>query len=255
MPARVETYDVLGVKVSVLNLDRAESVITDMISRRKKGYVCVAPVSMVMDCQEDPVYRQIVNSADLVTPDGMPIAWLGRCAGHKEVRRTYGPDLMEQLCDHGRAKGFKHFFYGATPEICDKLELSLKARFPGLNVVGKFAPPFMRQAERLSVDLLRQINGAAPDIIWVGLGAPKQDYWNVLNRSALEAPVLIGIGAAFDFLSGVKPQAPRWVQSLGLEWLFRLCSEPRRLWRRYLIGNTHFLWLLFLSALRKKDQI
>ncbi len=248
---RVETYDVLGVKISVVNPARAEAVVTDMIARRSKGYVCVAPVSTVMDCQRDPVYRQIVNNADLVTPDGAPIAWLGQLAGHKGVGRTYGAELMERLCDHGRPLGWKHFFYGATPDVCDKLEHCLKGKFPGINIVGKFAPPFLPQAERLDKDVLALINAVQPDIIWVGLGAPKQDFWSVLNCLQLDAPVLIGIGAAFDFVAGVKPRAPRWMQVLGLEWLFRLCCEPRRLWRRYLIGNTQFLWLLLVNCFRK----
>ena len=252
MPPRVETYDVLGVRISALDPAKAEEAIAAMIAHRQRGYVCVAPVATVMDAQKDLVYRQIVNGADLVMPDGAPIAWLGYFAGYHQVRRTYGPALMERLCDHGRALGWKHFFYGGTPEVCDKLESSLKARFPGLNVVGKFAPPFMSQAERLDRELVAQINALQPDIIWVGLGSPKQDVWNVLNRLTLDAPVMIGIGAAFDFLSGKKPQAPRLMQVLGLEWLFRLCCEPRRLWRRYLIGNAQFLGLLLINALKRK---
>jgi N-acetylglucosaminyldiphosphoundecaprenol N-acetyl-beta-D-mannosaminyltransferase len=252
MAISVETYDVLGVKISAVDPHRAEEVIADMIVRRQKGYVCVAPVSTVMDGQKDPAYRQIINSADMVTPDGAPIAWLGRLAGHEHVRRTYGPDLMLRLCDHGRARGWKHFFYGGTPEVCDKLGHCLKAGFPGLQVVGKVSPPFMPKAMPLDKELAAQINAAQPDIIWVGLGAPKQDFWNVLNRAALDAPVLIGIGAAFDFLSGMKPQAPRWMQNMGLEWLFRLCCEPKRLWRRYLIGNSQFLGLLLVQCLKRK---
>ena len=252
MANRTETYDVLGVKISAVNPQKAEEIVSDMIARRSKGYVCVAPVSTVMDCQKDPVYHQLVNNADLVTPDGAPIAWLGRLAGRKDVARTYGAEFMERLCDHGRPLGWKHFFYGATPEVCDKLEHCLKEKFPGLNVVGKFAPPFMPRAERLDQELVKRINASQADIIWVGLGAPKQDYWNVLNRLALDAPVLIGIGAAFDFIAGVKPRAPRWMQVLGFEWLFRLCCEPRRLWRRYLIGNTQFLGLLFINCFKRK---
>ncbi len=240
----IETYDVLGVKISALNLDKAEQAVASMIAGREKGYVCVAPVSTVMDCRKDPAYREIVGKASLVTPDGAPVAWLGRMAGHKDVRRTYGPDLMERLCDRGRAFGWRHFFYGGTTQACDKLERVLKAKVPGLDIVGKLSPPYMARAGHAEADVVRFINAARPDIIWVGLGAPKQDFWSAINRDALDAPVLIGIGAAFDFLSGMKPQAPRWMQGAGLEWLFRLCCEPRRLWRRYLLGNTLFVWLL-----------
>ena len=252
MPARVETYDVLGVNISVLNPARAESVISQMIAQRQKGYICVAPVSTVMECQDDPLYLRIVNSADLVTPDGAPIAWLGRLAGHKDVERTSGPALMEQLCDDGRVLGWKHFFYGATVDVCDKLENHLKERFPGIHIVGKMAPPFTLRAERADKDVIAAIDQAKPDIVWIGLRAPKQDFWSVLNRTSLEAPVLIGVGAAFDLLSGEKPRAPRWMQQAGLEWLFRLCSEPQRLWRRYLIGNTRFIGLLVKQHFGKK---
>lgn len=251
MAARVATYDVLGVKISAVDLAKAEDVVAGMVTHREKGYVCVAPVATVMDCQDDPAYLRIINAADMVTPDGVPIAWLGRRAGHRAVARTYGPDLMERLCDHGRAAGWKHFFYGATPAICDKLEACLKARFPGLNVVGKVSPPYMPKAGRVTPDEAARINAAGADIIWVGLGAPKQDFWCALNRPALEAPVMIGIGAAFDFLSGMKLQAPRWVQCSGMEWLFRLCCEPGRLWRRYLIGNARFIGLLSKEMIRK----
>lgn len=247
----VDGYDVLGVRISAVNPLKAEAVIAGMIARRAKGYVCVAPVATVMACQKDPDYRALVNNATMVTPDGAPIAWLGRLVGHQDVRRTYGPGLMEQLCDHGRALGWRHFFYGGTPEACTQLERLLKARFPGIDIVGKLSPPYTPQAMPLAVDVARLINAAKPDIIWVGLGAPKQDFWNVINRPVLEAPVLVGIGAAFDFISGLKPQAPGWMGSMGLEWLFRLGCEPRRLWRRYLIGNTVFVWLLVKSIFRR----
>ncbi|MEI8012252.1 MAG: WecB/TagA/CpsF family glycosyltransferase [Candidatus Omnitrophota bacterium] len=243
-------YDVLGVKISAVNPGKAEDVIAGMIAQSQKGYVCVAPVSTIMDCRRDADYCQVINHAAMVTPDGAPVAWLGRLAGHKEVSRTYGPELMERLCDHGRALGWRHFFYGGTTEACDRLAAVLIARFPGLDIVGKLSPPYMAKAGHADPDVVRFINAAKPDIIWVGLGAPKQDFWNAINRQALEAPVLIGIGAAFDFIAGTKPRAPRWMGKLGLEWLFRLCCEPRRLWRRYLVGNTLFVWLIVKSFLR-----
>jgi len=139
----------------------------------------------------------------------------------------------------------RHFFYGATTDVCDKLERSLREKFPGLVVCGKIAPPLMRTAELLLPEAADMINNAKPDILWVGLGSPKQDFWMARNRAMLEAPVMVGIGAAFDFHAGAKVQAPRWMQRSGLEWLFRLCSEPGRLWKRYLVGNTLFIfWLL-----------
>ncbi len=246
------TYDVLDVHVSAVNLDIAFAALRDMVAARRKAYVCVAPVSTIVDARRDLAYRAIVNGAEMVTPDGVPVARIGQAAGHKDVQRTYGPDLMLKVCDEGRLYGFRHFFYGATVDICDKLERNLKERFPGLIIAGRIAPPYIKKAEELSPDTVQAINSARPDILWVGLGSPKQDYWMSLNRKLLDVPVMIGIGAAFDFHAGVKPQAPRWMQACALEWLFRLCCEPRRLWRRYLLGNALFMYWLMKEALFKK---
>ena len=267
-PSTMTTYDVLDIHVSAVNPDTAWAFIRDMVKGSVPfttregdspsgdspllGYVCVAPVSTIVDARRDLEYRRIVNAAAMVTPDGMPVAWLGRLKGLRDVRRTYGPDLMLRVCDEGRSHGFRHFFYGATDDICDRLEHNLKARFPGLVVAGTIAPPYMKEAAVLSAETVRKINAAKPDIIWVGLGSPKQDYWMALNRAALEVPVMVGIGAAFDFHAGVKPQAPRWMRVCALEWLFRLFCEPRRLWRRYLVGNVLFLYWLVKEAFVRK---
>lgn len=250
----VKTFDVLGTNVSAINLDTAFELVRDMVQARRKEYVCVAPVSTMVDARRDPVYQAVLNAAAMVTPDGMPVVWIGRHRSGTGVDRVYGPDLMLKVCDKGREYGFRHFFYGGTGDVCDKLERALTSRFPGLLVAGKTAPPYMKQASKASGEVIAAINEAGPDIIWVGLGAPKQDFWMALNRKSLDAPVLIGIGAAFDFHAGVKPQAPRWIQRCGLEWLFRFCCEPRRLWRRYLIGNTLFCWWLLQDMLRGPRQ-
>jgi N-acetylglucosaminyldiphosphoundecaprenol N-acetyl-beta-D-mannosaminyltransferase len=248
----MNSYDVLDVHVSAVNLNIAFKCLQSMIAARAKVYVCVAPVSTIVDARRDPAYRDIVNAAAMVTPDGVPVARLGRMSGFKEVQRTYGPDLMLKACDEGRAFGNRHFFYGATEGVCDKLERNLTAKFPGLVIAGRIAPPYLKKAEPLTADIVRRINDAKPDILWVGLGSPKQDHWMALNRAALEVPVMVGIGAAFDFHAGVKPQAPGWMQACALEWLFRLCCEPRRLWKRYLLGNTFFLYWLLKKALFRK---
>jgi N-acetylglucosaminyldiphosphoundecaprenol N-acetyl-beta-D-mannosaminyltransferase len=248
----MDAYDVLDVHVSAVNPDIAFARVRAMVEARSRGYVCVAPVSTIVDARRDPVYRAIVNAAAMVTPDGMPVAWLGRRSGFSQVSRTYGPDFMLKVCDEGRRYGFRHFFYGGTDDVCDKLECCLTAGFPGLIVAGRIAPPYMKKAEALTPAVVQQINAAAPDILWVGLGSPKQDFWMSLNRGVLNAPVIVGIGAAFDFHAGVKPQAPRWMQAMSLEWLFRLWCEPRRLWRRYLVGNTLFLYWCLRKALLGK---
>lgn len=240
----MNSYRVLDVQVSAVNPDMAFSLIREMAVSRARGYICVAPVSTMVDARKDPAYRAVVNAAAMVTPDGAPVAWLGRWQGYKEVSRTYGPDLMLKVCNEGRSIGFRHFFYGATGLVCDRLERNLKTKFPGIVVAGKIAPAYMKQAEVLAADVIKEINAAKPDILWVGLGSPKQDFWMSLNRSMLEVPVMIGIGAAFDFHADVKPQAPRWMRACALEWLFRLCCEPRRLWKRYLVGNSLFIYWL-----------
>jgi N-acetylglucosaminyldiphosphoundecaprenol N-acetyl-beta-D-mannosaminyltransferase len=251
---RVPFYDLLGVHVSVLNLDLASAEILAMVRVRERAYICVAPVSTIVDARREPCYRAIVNQAALVTPDGMPVVWCGRKKGFSEVQRTYGPDLMLKVCEDGLSSGLRHFFYGATGDVCDKLVRLLKERFPGLIVAGTFSPPYTKEAQAVGAEEFKVIQESRPDILWVGLGSPKQDYWMSLNRSALDVPVMIGIGAAFDFHAGVKPQAPCFMRRTGLEWLFRLICEPRRLWRRYLVGNTLFVWWLLCESFGKQGE-
>ncbi len=237
--------EILGVKISALNLDIAAGKISSWVNAGHKTYVCVAPVATVMDCQDDPEYRRIINAAGMVTPDGMPLVWLGRLKGNAIMGRTYGPDLMAALCRASEETGYRHYFYGGSPGTNRLLLENLKQRFPRLKIAGGLAPRFLRVKEMEDTSVLDEINNSGADILWVGLGSPKQDYWMAMHRENIRIPVLIGAGAAFDFLAGTKPQAPRWMQRSGLEWLFRLLCEPRRLWRRYLIGNLRFVVLMF----------
>jgi len=238
------SFDILGVKISAVNLSSAAQQIEEWIAAKNKTYVCVAPVSTVMDCQDDADYLRIVNNAGMVTPDGMPVVWLGRRKLGTIVERTYGPDLMTLLCRLSEDKGYKHFFYGGSAEASRLLVENLQKRFPKLRIVGQYAPSFLAPKQKEKPDVIAQINAAQADVLWIGLGSPKQDYWMAMHRAELNVPVIVGAGAAFDFLAGTKPQAPRWMQRSGLEWVFRLCCEPRRLWKRYLLGNTRFVYLL-----------
>lgn len=247
----VETYDLLGVNVAVTNLSRSCKVVDEWIKQKHKTYVCIAPVSTIMDCQDSEEYRSVINSSGMTTPDGMPLVWTGKLRGKKEISRTYGPDLMPALCDLSQDRGYKHYFYGGTQESLTYLKQRLTDQYPKLNVAGSHAPAMLNIKEKEDQNVIDAINEAQPDILWVGLGSPKQDYWMSIHRPELNVPVIIGVGAAFDFLSGAKKQAPRWVQRSGLEWLYRLVSEPKRLWRRYLIGNTRFIWLLIKDSLRR----
>ena len=174
-----------------------------------------------------------MNASGLTTPDGMAIVWLLRLQGHRRVSRVYGPDLMLSLCRHGLERGIRHFLYGGDKGVVEELSASLLTRFPGLQIVGTHTPPFGELTEEEDRQAVESINACNPDIVWVGLSTPKQERWMAVHLGRIEAPVMIGVGAAFDFLSGRKRQAPRWMQRAGLEWLFRLASEPRRLWPRY----------------------
>ena len=247
-----DVVDILGVKVSAVTPALSCQLIDNWIVSRKKVYLCVAPVSTIVEAQKDFAYKEVLNNAALVTPDGMPLVWIGRSRGNKVIQRTYGPDLMRSLCDYGQTKGYRHYLYGATQETLEMLEGKLKVVFPNIKIAGKYPPPFRGSAELEEDRIVRGINDSQADILWVGIGSPKQDFWMVKHRAILNPPVMIGIGAAFDFLSGRKPQAPRWMQRSGLEWLFRLCWEPQRLWRRYLIGNSLFVLYFIKDCFRKK---
>ncbi len=247
--------NVLGVGVSPVNLPIAIAAIGGWIERRERQYICVTGVHGVMESQRDDSLRRIHNMAGLVVPDGMPLVWLSRLAGKRDVRRVYGPDLMLACCERSDASSHRHFFYGGGEGVPERLAERLRARFPTLRVVGTYSPPFRPLSEQEANEVVRLINHANPDIVWVGLSTPKQERWMSSHRSLLQAPVLIGVGAAFDFHAGLKQQAPRWMQKCGLEWLFRLATEPRRLWRRYLINNPLFVWRVLLQAagIRKFD--
>jgi N-acetylglucosaminyldiphosphoundecaprenol N-acetyl-beta-D-mannosaminyltransferase len=245
----VARYNVLGVGVSALTLARARDLILTARGARQLGYVCVTPVHAVSEAQDDPAFRKILNESFLTTPDGMPIVWLGP----KGVERVYGPDLMLAVCDAGRAVGLKHYFYGGDTGVAGLLREKLTARFPGLNVVGTFTPPYRPLNPDELAAFRADVAHAQPDIIWVGLSTPKQERFMAENWQTLDAGLLVGVGAAFDFHSGRVRQAPRWVQRSGFEWFFRLCTEPRRLGGRYLKTNPLFVARILAqrSGLRK----
>lgn len=225
--------NILGVRVSAIDMFQALAVLEGWIERREPRYACVTPAHGVMDARAEPALRRIFNASGLTTPDGMAVVWLLRAQGFRHVQRVYGPDLVLAACEYGLERGWRHFFYGGGPGVADELAAALARRFPALHVVGTYAPPFRELTPEEETALAGQVAAARPDILWVGLSTPKQERWMAAHVDALGVPALVGVGAAFDFLSGRKPQAPRWVQRSGLEWLFRLASEPRRLWRRY----------------------
>ena len=242
--------NVLGVGVSVLNLQSALEAIAGAVREKRKGYICVTGVHGVIEAQSDETFRKILNKAFLCTPDGMPMVWMGKIRGHSEMRRVYGPDLMLAVCDYTRSRGFTHFLYGGGLGVAQELKVRLEQKLPGLRIVGALTPPFRPLNALEEADLAAQLRALRPDLLWVGLSTPKQERFMAQYWQRLEATLLVGVGAAFDFHAGRVRQAPPWVQRHGLEWLFRLACEPRRLWKRYLKNNPLFLARAFCQLSR-----
>jgi N-acetylglucosaminyldiphosphoundecaprenol N-acetyl-beta-D-mannosaminyltransferase len=224
---------VLGVGVSAINIRQAVDAIDGWVQERRAVYVCVAAAHSIMDCWHDPVLRSVFNKAAMVTPDGMSLVWYLQLLGYRGVQRVYGPDLLTALCRRPAESGHRHFFYGGTDQVLADLVARLQGHNSSLQIAGAYAPPFRAMSNEEDRTAVEVINRSRPDIVWVGIGTPKQELWIAEHRNRLAAPVMIGVGAAFDFLSGHKPQAPQCLRRGGLEWLFRLASEPRRLWPRY----------------------
>jgi N-acetylglucosaminyldiphosphoundecaprenol N-acetyl-beta-D-mannosaminyltransferase len=245
----LQRVNVLGVGVNPVSPAQALAVIEGWIAAKDRQYVCVSGIHGVMESQRDEDLRAIHNAAGMVVPDGMPLVWLSRLQGFDQVERVYGPDLLLSCCDRSLSRGYRHFFYGGGPGVPERLVQRLQARFPGLLVVGAYSPPFRALTPAEDIEVVDRINGAQPDIVWIGLSTPKQERWMAEYRERLTAPVFVGVGAAFDFHAGLKRQAPRWMQHSGLEWMFRLLAEPRRLWRRYLRNNPLFVCYIVLQGL------
>jgi N-acetylglucosaminyldiphosphoundecaprenol N-acetyl-beta-D-mannosaminyltransferase len=247
-------FETMGVRVHAVQIRDVLACIEKWISERSRCH-SIAATSMhgIVEAQHDSSFKEILNSTDLVVPDGMSLVWLGRRRGHDLRRRVYGPELMLALCENTARRGYRHFFYGGEPGVPERLAESLQRRFPAMQVAGTYSPPFRPLSAREDQEIVAMISRAAPDVLWVGLGTPKQERWMYEHGSTLSVPVLVGVGAAFDILSGRRRQAPRWMREHGLEWLFRLFQEPRRLWRRYLVYGTQFIAYFALDGLRTRD--
>lgn len=238
----VEKCNVLGVGISVIDQARARETLFDAVRRGERGYVAVTGVHGVSEAQDDPEFRRMLNNALLCTPDGMPMVWMGRLQGHRAISRVYGPDLMLNICEHSAAAGFTHFLYGGAEGVADRLADTLRKRFPGLQIRGTYTPPFRSLNDEELAGLQKRVAATKPDFFWVGLSTPKQERFMAEHLGVLpDTKILLGVGAAFDLLTGRVRQAPRWMQRTGLEWLFRLTQEPRRLARRYVVNNPLFV--------------
>jgi N-acetylglucosaminyldiphosphoundecaprenol N-acetyl-beta-D-mannosaminyltransferase len=248
---RHATFDVLGVRVAAVQIPDVVRRFQGWIATRDQSrYVAVTGMHGIVQAQTDRRFKHVLDEADLVVPDGMPLVWLGRSAGHHLPRRVYGPELMETFLRDTRGE-YRHFFYGGVSGVPERLARILFERH-GVNVVGTLSPPFRPLAPEEDEDVIRRINRSGADVLWVGLSTPKQEYWMHEHASRLEVPVAVGVGAAFDFLSGTKRSAPAWMRERGLEWLFRLINEPNRLWRRYLVGGSLFTYWIAVDRIRQR---
>ena len=226
-------FFVSGVRIHAIRVADVVATVDAWIADRRADYIVLTGAHGVVEMQSDPELRAINNRAGLTTPDGMSVVWIGRMKGHSAIEKVYAPDIMTAVFAHGVPRGHKHFLYGGDAGVAEALSAALRLRYPGIQVVGTFCPPFRPLDAREVAEIAALINEAEPDIVWVGIGCPKQERWMDRFRPLLRAPVLVGVGAGFDFLSGRKPLAPRWIQRSGFEWLYRMVSEPRRLWPRY----------------------
>ncbi len=250
---RIKTrVSILGVGTNPITMEDALDQIDDWISQREKNYVCVMPAHSVMDCLEDPELRRIFNRSGMTTPDGMAIVWLLKLNGYRFVERVYGPDLMMSAMNISKTKKWRHYFFGGTQEVLDRLQDRIRSEYPGVEIKGTFSLPFRPLTQDEENQIVKKINESHADIVWVGLGSPRQEKWMAENIQRIDVPVMIGVGAAFDFLSGAKPQAPHWMQKSGMEWFYRLCKEPGRLWKRY-IRYPKFVILALSQLLKLKN--
>jgi len=246
--------NLLGVGVHATDLPGAVCAIEKAVREGTTGYVCVTGVHGIMEAQRDPAFHRVLNRAFLVVPDGMPTVWVGRWQGNSAMRRVYGPDLMLEICRRSLGTGISHFLYGGKPGVADELAERFRQQFPGIQIVGTFTPPFRPLIPSEQSALESRLATALPDIIWVGLSTPKQEKFMAEAVERLPCRIMVGVGAAFDMHTGHVKDAPTWIKNAGLQWMHRLCQEPRRLWKRYLINNSTFVLAiaLQLAGLRRR---
>jgi N-acetylglucosaminyldiphosphoundecaprenol N-acetyl-beta-D-mannosaminyltransferase len=252
-PAQKEFF-VLGVRVDALQIPQVILRMQKWIARRDTcHYIAVTGMHGITEAQHHADFKRVLADADLVVPDGMPLVWIGRLRGHALRRRVYGPELMLTFCQETASTGCRHFLYGGDVGIPERLAEALETSSPGITIAGVYSPPFRPTTPEEDTAVINTINRAAADVLWVGLSTPKQETWMHQHRSELHVPVMVGVGAAFDFLSSRKKQAPEWMRESGFEWLFRLLQEPGRLWKRYLVRGSEFIFLVALDLLGLRD--
>ena len=251
---KMKFFEFAGVKFSIINLFEAVKKLEDNIINTRKSQVCVTNVYSTVLMQKDDEFRKINNSSTMVVADGMPIVWVSKLMKCPLPCRIAGADLFFRLCTLACERGYTFYFLGSTKDALGRIRIHLKAKFPSLKIAGVYSPPYKDIFSATeNAEILKKINEVKPDILWVGMTAPKQEKWIYHNSDKIDTKVAIGVGAVFDFVSGAVHRAPVWMQKMGLEWLFRFIQEPRRMWRRYLIGNTIFIWLVIKEMVKKYD--
>jgi N-acetylglucosaminyldiphosphoundecaprenol N-acetyl-beta-D-mannosaminyltransferase len=239
--------NVLGVNVSAVNMDLAVSLTEQWIDAGRPRYICVTGVHGVMEAQHDPEFLHILNHAAINLPDGMPMTWVGRLQGFRKMDRVFGPDFMAAICRLSVERGYRNFFYGGQPGVADLLSETLRDRFPGFQVVGTYTPPFRPLTPQEEDEVAARILQSRPHIVWVGLSTPKQERFMAQFAGRFQVPLMVGVGAAFDYHTGQIRDCSPWIKRAGLQWLHRLIQDPKRLWKRYLINNPTFIWRIVLQ--------
>ena len=241
-PSPPPRAEILGIPLAITDYDEIVAWMDAMVGAGARGWLTAAAVNLVMSASDDPTTMRAVRDATLAVPDGQPLVWALRLLGHARATRVYGPDLMAHYCAHAAGTGTPIYLYGGRSEqALETLTERLRERFPGLRIAGGWSPPFRPLTAEEQAQVIERIDASGAQVVWVGTGQPKQELWMSEMRPLLAAPLLVGVGAAFDFHAGIVSQAPAWMQRGGLEWLYRLSREPRRLWRRYLTQNPRFL--------------
>jgi N-acetylglucosaminyldiphosphoundecaprenol N-acetyl-beta-D-mannosaminyltransferase len=248
-----EYANVLGVNVSAIDLDKAVEMADRWIAGKNRGYICVTGVHGVMEAQSDSELLHILNNAFINTPDGMPMSWVGRLQGFNKMDRVFGPEFMASLCQVSIERSYRHFLYGGDSGVAELLKQKLENRFPGLQIVGTYTPPFRDLTVEEEEAVFCQLQTLQPHILWVGLSTPKQEKFMARYVDRFEIPLMVGVGAAFDYHTGRISDCPAWIKRVGLQWLHRLVQDPRRLWRRYLKNNPAFLWKISLQIFKLKQ--
>jgi N-acetylglucosaminyldiphosphoundecaprenol N-acetyl-beta-D-mannosaminyltransferase len=241
-----QTANVIGAPIDVISFQQAIERISSWSLMHESRYVCITNVHSVVTASQEADFAKVLADADMCTPDGAPAAWLMRKMGYKNQERVNGPDLMWQYCAHAEKTGEMFYLFGGEQSTLDVLHTKLKQEFPLLKIAGAYSPPFRALTDAEDIEIVDHINSSGAGVVWVSLGCPKQEKWMAAHRGRINA-VMIGVGAAFDYHAGTIARAPLWMQGNGLEWFHRLCSEPRRLWRRYLVTNSIFI----VKALRQ----